>query len=58
MDKEASAYKLPESWLVVEIQDISVKINYGYTAKSITRNTGTKLLRITDIQDNKVDFRQ
>lgn len=56
MEKEKSTYKLPDGWIEVEIKDISLKINYGYTAKSISNNTGTKFLRITDIQDNHVDW--
>jgi len=56
MEKGNKTYKLPDGWIEVEIKDISLKINYGYTAKSISNNTGTKLLRITDIQDNHVDW--
>lgn len=54
MEKVEQTYKLPEGWTEVEIKDISLKLNYGYTAKSIINNTGTKFLRITDIQENYV----
>ena len=56
MEKGKQKYKLPDGWIEIEIKDISLKINYGYTAKSILNNTGTKFLRITDIQDNHVDW--
>jgi type I restriction enzyme S subunit len=56
MEKGKFTYKLPEGWFEVEIKDISLKINYGFTAKSVLNNTGTKFLRITDIQDNHVNW--
>lgn len=56
MEKGKQTYKLPEGWIEVEIKDISLKVNYGYTSKSTLINTGTKFLRITDIQDNHVDW--
>jgi type I restriction enzyme S subunit len=56
MDKQKQTSKLPVGRIKVEISDISLKINYGYTAKSISKNSGTKLLRITDIQNNRVDW--
>ena len=38
-----------------KIDDISIAIQYGYTGK--TKETGKyKLLRITDIQDNSIDW--
>jgi|WetSurMetagenome_2_1015567.scaffolds.fasta_scaffold44307_2 type I restriction enzyme, S subunit len=56
MKKGKEIYELPDGWIEVEIKDISLKLNYGYTAKSTINNTGTKLLRITDIQENHVDW--
>lgn len=56
MENGKQTYKLPEGWIEVEIKDISLKLNYGYTAKSTTNNTGTKFLRITDIQENYVNW--
>ena len=38
--------------------DISLRIHYGYTASSIKKNTGIKLLRITDIKDYKVNWEE
>ena len=42
MEKDNTRYKLPIGWVEVEIQDISLKISYGYTAKSVKRSTGVK----------------
>jgi len=49
---------IPSNWKDVKIEDISLRIQYGYTASSTTRNTGVKLLRITDIQNYKVNWEQ
>lgn len=45
---------VPNNWQMVKVKDISLRIHYGYTIGSVKNNTGTKLLRITDIQDYKV----
>lgn len=36
---------------------VSKKIDYGLTASATDKNTGTKFLRITDIQDDGVDWK-
>lgn len=51
-----SAGKLPEGWAGPQLDEIATDINYGYTASSTSENIGPKMLRITDIQDNKVDW--
>jgi len=48
--------ELPEGWAWARIGDISEAIQYGYTASSIFEATGPKMLRITDIQNNSVDW--
>ena len=45
---------LPEGWIFASLKQISNKIHYGYTAKSSIQKSGTKYLRITDIQNNSV----
>jgi len=47
---------IPTNWKEVKLMDISLKIHYGYSASSTTNDTGIKFLRITDIQDYKVDW--
>jgi type I restriction enzyme S subunit len=49
---------LPEGWLKTTLEKLSSDISYGYTASSTLRPVGPKLLRITDIQDNKVNWSQ
>lgn len=56
MNKKKSIYRLPDGWAELEIKEVSLKINYGYTAKSISNDTGTKFLRISDIQDGQVNW--
>jgi type I restriction enzyme S subunit len=47
---------IPNSWKELKVEDVSLKIHYGYTASSTKTNTGIKFLRITDIQDYKVNW--
>ena len=53
---ELKPFQLPDNWKWVRLGDISRKIHYGYTASATYNDTGVKMLRITDIQDNKVDW--
>jgi|GEM_PF-205978 len=46
----------PNNWEKIKIEDISLRIHYGYTVSSTKKNTGVKLLRITDIQNYRVDW--
>ena len=47
---------LPTKWEWAMVGEISDKIHYGYTAKSEGEPIGPKLLRITDIQKDTVDW--
>ena len=47
---------LPHSWVVCELNEVTSDVSYGYTAKSSERKIGPKMLRITDIQNNRVDW--
>jgi len=47
---------IPDNWKGCNINDVSIKIHYGYTAKANENGRGSKYLRITDIQKNKVDW--
>jgi type I restriction enzyme S subunit len=53
---EEVPYALPKGWEWVRLGDVSTKIHYGYTASADHRIQDVRLLRITDIQDNKVDW--
>ena len=46
---------MKQSWEVKKLREVS-KISYGYTEKTIWKINGTKFLRITDIQENNVNW--
>ncbi|MGB3459785.1 MAG: restriction endonuclease subunit S [Halobacteriota archaeon] len=48
--------KLPEGWRWVKLKKISMNIQYGISKSSLPNKVGPKLLRITDIQEGKVDW--
>jgi len=47
--------RLPKGWRWVRLEEVCFKPQYGYTAPAINKPNGPKLLRITDIQEGKVD---
>ena len=49
-------FEIPESWAWVKMKNIANSIQYGYTGSAIP-NGKYKMLRITDIQDNSVDWK-
>ncbi|MGQ4647209.1 restriction endonuclease subunit S [Lyngbya aestuarii] len=49
-------YEIPESWEWMQLMDISIRIHYGYTASANHELRDIRLLRITDIQNNKVKW--
>ena len=44
-----------DGWVEKKLSDLS-RINYGYTESASWAQVGPKFLRITDIQDNRVDW--
>ena len=48
-------FEIPESWVWTRVKEISSSILYG-VSESAKSNGKYKLLRITDIQDNKVNW--
>ena len=53
---EEKPFELPEGWEWGRLGDLSSDIHYGYTASAKHNSDGVRLLRITDIQDDKVDW--
>ncbi|MDB9345315.1 restriction endonuclease subunit S [Nodularia spumigena CS-586/05] len=49
-------YELSKGWVWVTVGEISNTIHYGYSASASQEVTGVKLLRITDIQNNSVNW--
>jgi len=47
---------LPKAWTTSTVGDLADSIQYGHTAKSSKEEVGPRFLRITDIQDNNVDW--
>lgn len=45
-----------QDWVEVELGEVAKSIQYGYTESSSNKPIGPKFLRITDIQDNNVDW--
>lgn len=53
---EETPFVLPQGWTWTRLGEISEHIHYGFTASSNTEISDVRLLRITDIQDDKVDW--
>jgi type I restriction enzyme S subunit len=51
---EVKEGELPEGWVKINVKNFAKSIQYGYTESSNKVEIGPKFLRITDIQDNKV----
>jgi type I restriction enzyme, S subunit len=49
--------KMPKNWRSSIVDDVAIKIHYGYTGKTI-ENGQYKYLRITDIQNSAVKWEQ
>ena len=47
---------MPEGWQVKTVEEISDNPQYGYTQSATQEPVGPKFLRITDIQDGRVDW--
>jgi len=50
------SFQSPNGWEWVRLGDISADIHYGYTASANPQIDEVRLLRITDIQDNSVEW--
>ena len=53
---EEIPFEIPENWVWCRLGEICERIHYGFNASAKPNNTGVRLLRITDIQENKVDW--
>lgn len=54
--EDEQPYALPEGWVWVELNTLAESIQYGYTESASLEKIGPKFVRITDIQDNQVDW--
>jgi type I restriction enzyme S subunit len=49
--KDTPIGKIPRNWKVVRLGELG-ELQYGYTTSAVKENTGTRFLRITDIQED------
>lgn len=56
ISEEEKPFKLPEGWVWCRLGELSSNIHYGFTASAKNNIKEPKLLRITDIQNNKVNW--
>jgi type I restriction enzyme, S subunit len=49
--------ELPQGWVETTVGEVAADISYGFTAKARDGTSGPRYLRITDIQNNTVDWR-
>ncbi len=54
--KKIVPFEIPKDWIWTMLEALCIDIHYGYTAKAIDRKDGVRLLRITDIQNDKVNW--
>jgi len=50
------SFKIPSNWAWTKLGNIALQIQYGYTASADPSLTEIRMLRITDIQNNRVDW--
>ena len=53
---EEIPFEIPESWEWCRLRDLCIKIHYGFNAAAKPEKSNIRLLRITDIQNNHVDW--
>jgi type I restriction enzyme S subunit len=56
LKKEEQPYEVPENWIWISLKEALKSIQYGYTETSSQKEIGPKFLRITDIQNEEVDW--
>lgn len=49
-------FDLPAGWAWCRLKDVSLNIRYGFNASARPEKKDVRLLRITDIQNNRVDW--
>jgi type I restriction enzyme, S subunit len=53
-DADAHPFQIPSTWAWTQLGKIVLQIQYGYTASADPNATEIRMLRITDIQNNRV----
>jgi type I restriction enzyme S subunit len=52
----AHAFVIPSNWVWTKLGSLALQIQYGYTASADPSATEIRMLRITDIQNDRVDW--
>jgi type I restriction enzyme, S subunit len=56
ISEQEKTFILPSSWIWTKLGNISANIHYGYTASANQEKKEVRLVRITDIQNNTVNW--
>lgn len=56
ISEDEKPFKLPQGWAWTRLGNLSANIHYGYTASAEHGKEGVRLLRITDIQNDSVNW--
>lgn len=56
ISEDEKPFELPQGWVWTRLGNLSSNIHYGYTASAQHGSDGIRLLRITDIQNDIVDW--
>jgi type I restriction enzyme S subunit len=56
VDTGDDPFALPFGWIWTTVNDLSLRIHYGYTASASESSKDVRMLRITDIQNGAVDW--
>lgn len=56
VEKELQPYQIPDNWVWTKLSNNLKSIQYGYTESASSQEVGPKFLRITDIQNDKVNW--
>ncbi len=56
MAENDKPFQIPARWEWTQLGNIALQIQYGYTASADPIATDVRMLRITDIQNNRVDW--
>ncbi|MDW3152342.1 restriction endonuclease subunit S [Vibrio sp. 779(2023)] len=54
--EQEAPFNVPKGWEWTRLGNLSSDIHYGYTASAKSNSEGVRLLRITDIQNDKVNW--
>ena len=52
----AIGFEVPSCWTLTTLGEISLRLHYGYTASASKTDKNVRLLRITDIQNDRVEW--